>query len=60
MKKKEEKKKAMTTEEFMNVIFNYCVLCALTDFSKKDPRKEFKEIGVMVSMFMAVKGWKVK
>ena len=57
---KKEKKKDMTTEEFMNVIFNYCILCALTDFSKKDPRKEFKEIGVMVSMFMAAKGWKVK
>ncbi len=60
MKKKLEKKKAMTTEEFMNRILDYCVLCSLTDFSKKDPRKEFKEIGVMVSMFMSVKGWKVK
>ena len=57
---KKEKKKDMTTEEFMNVIFNYCILCALTDFSKTDPRKEFKEIGVMVSMFMTAKGWKVK
>ena len=60
MRKTLEKKKSMTTEEFMNIIYDYCILCALTDFSKKDPRKEFKEIGVMVYMFMTAKGWKVK
>ena len=60
MKKKEEKKKDITDKEFINKILDYCVLCTLTDFSKKDPRKEFKEIGVMVYMFMTAKGWKVK
>ena len=60
MKKKEEKKKAITTEEFMNKVLDYCVLCAITDWSKKDPKKEFKEIGTLISLFMHARGWKIK
>ena len=60
MKKKLEKKKDLTDEEFINTILNYCVLCTLTDFSKNDPKEEFRKLGQIIILYMLAKGWKVK
>ena len=60
MKKKEEKKKDITDKEFINKILDYCVLCTLTDFSKNDPKKEFRKLGQIITLYMLTKGWKVK
>jgi|6_EtaG_2_1085325.scaffolds.fasta_scaffold27840_3 hypothetical protein len=58
MPKKE--KKAITDEEFMNKIIDYCALCALTDWSKEDPKEGFRKLGIIISLFMTMRGWKIK
>jgi hypothetical protein len=56
---KKEKRK-LTDEEFINNILEYCVLCTLTDFSKNDPKEEFRKLGQIITLYMLTKGWKVK
>ena len=60
MKKKEEKKKALTTEKFMNSLLDYCAYCSITDWSDRNPKKDFKELGILIILFMSVRGWKIK
>jgi len=53
MNKKEE-------EKFLNTLLDICVINGLIDWSDKDPKKEFKQLGELIIIHMKAHGIKVK
>ena len=46
-------------KRFLNTLLNICVINALVDWSDKDPKKEFKELGELLIVYMASSGIEV-
>ena len=53
-KAKDENKK--TEESFFNSLLNICILNGLVDWSDKDPKKEFADIGKLLIIYMKASG----
>ena len=55
---KDENKK--TEKNFFNSLLNICLLNGLVDWSDKDPKKEFADIGRLVIIYMNASGIEVE
>ena len=54
---KEENKKI--EKRFFNCLLNICIVNAVIDWSDKDPKKEFQELGELISVYMVASGIEV-
>ena len=46
-------------KRFLNTLLNICVINTLVDWSDKDPKKEFKELGELLVVYMVASGIEV-
>jgi len=56
-KVKEDDKKI--NKKFFNCLLNICIVNAVIDWSDKDPKKEFQELGELISVYMIASGIEV-
>ena len=56
-KVKEDDKKI--EKKFFNCLLNICVMNGLVDWSDKDPKKEFKQLGELLIVYMSASGIEV-
>ena len=56
-KAKEDDKKI--EKKFFNCLLNICVMNGLVDWSDKDPKKEFKQLGELLIVYMSASGIEV-
>ena len=56
-KAKEDDKKI--NKKFFNCLLNICVMNAIVDWSDKDPKKEFRQLGELVIVYMKAAGIEV-
>ena len=46
-------------KKFFNCLLNICVMNGLVDWSDKDPKKEFKQLGELLIVYMMASGIEV-
>ena len=46
-------------KKFFNCLLNICIVNAVIDWSDKDPKKEFQELGELISVYMIASGIEV-
>ena len=45
-------------QKFLEQMLDFCVLMTMSDWSKKDPKKEFTTLGEYIIKFQLLQGWK--
>jgi len=58
LKKAKEEDKDME-KRFFNSLLNMCVMNAMVDWSDKDPKEEFTQLGELLIVYMIASGIKV-